>query len=234
MEESLCKKNFADIMTDFVSSEKVFNDANMEYIARFQYLVIELFNKAILYYCINLGHKYKKRFSVVKDIFFTYKGGTTMKIVFDKYKKIFEGLVNYKDISEKFKRSDSDYSIFINPRICDKEGNSIFLEVYKDINKISAWCLAKIKEFIVEHPDYIVPLSLVKEDDIKGILHKMNSKLTYISNNKDDSFNYCYKLRNLDSIIGMSYFDKHYLLFIYFCLVLNILQFYLYHLELNY
>ena len=103
MEEGACKKHFADIMTDFISSEKIFNDTNMEFVARFQYLVIKLYNKAIAYYRYYLQKKYGKLYSQT-DIFFSYKGGTTMKIVFELYKGIFETLNSYQEISEKFKK----------------------------------------------------------------------------------------------------------------------------------
>lgn len=209
-EESLCKKNFADIMTDFVSSEKVFNDKNMVYITRFQYLVIETYKIAINKYLYYLDKKYKKRFNRNNDIFFTYKGGTTMKILFEKYRSIFEGVNNFKDISSKFKRSDSDYSIFINPNITDNLNNNIYLEVYKDINKISIVCLTYIKKYIKEHNNEIVPLELINDEDIRDIIERMNNKLDDIKTNYEGDYNFCHKFRKIHSIIGMSYFGKQY------------------------
>lgn len=209
-EESLCKKNFADIMTDFISSEKIFNDSNMEYVARFQYLVNQTFNKSIEHYIEYLGDKYKKRYDKNTDIFFSYKGGTTMKIVFEKYKSIFEGLTNFKDISSKFKRSDSDYSIIINPNISDNKKNNIFLEVYKDMNRLCAWCLIFIKGKILEHPNFFMPLISINNSDIRDLLIKMNQRLAEIKINKDNDFDFCEKVRKINSFIGMSYFDKQY------------------------
>lgn len=210
-EESLCKKNFADIMTDFISSEKIFSDVNMEYVARFQYLVNETFNREIKKYIDMLERKYGIRYHKEKDIFFTYKGGTTMKIVFEKYKSIFESLTNFNEISSKFKRSDSDYSIIINPNIVNNRKENIFLEVYKDINKLCAACLIFIKFKILSHPDFFMPLSLIKDSDIKELLVKMNQRLTEIKINKDNDFDFCEKIKNINSFIGMTYFDKQYL-----------------------
>ena len=211
-EESACKKNFADIMTDFISAEKIFNDQNMEYIARFQYLVIQTYTNAIKNYINYLNRRYQKRFNPYEDIFFTYKGGTTMKILFEKYRGIFEGLNNFDDIASKFKRSDSDYSIFINPNISDNRGQNIYLEVYMDINKISLKCLSFIKNFIIEKGNFIVPFNLLNDEDMRKIINKMNTKLQEIKNNEEGDYNFCKKIRKIHSIIGMSYLDRQYLM----------------------
>ena len=107
-----CKKKLFDVSTDFFTNQ-IFQ--KQETIFTFQFFVNNLFNKVI--------NKYKKENRIDDtDILFLFKGGTTMMILFKTYHKYFlENEDNeYKDF---FKRSDSDYQLYINPnktnfRIC--------------------------------------------------------------------------------------------------------------------
>jgi hypothetical protein len=75
-EKNLCKKTLFDKMTELVSKDVCFKDDRQLQIARFQYLVNNLFNRAINQYIASKG-------LLPTDVLFLYKGGTTMKIVFE-------------------------------------------------------------------------------------------------------------------------------------------------------
>jgi hypothetical protein len=199
-QESLCKKVFADIMTNFISSEKSFNDKNQENIARFQFLINNTFTVAINKYKLVLKETTNPTI-LENDILFIYKGGTTMKLLFDKYKLLFQSFETFLELEKFFTRSDSDYSIFINPNMHN------FNDVYIQVNKISACCLLFIKEQILANPDFFVPLSIITDDDIHAKLDKMNSELVTMKTEPENT-PYCNKLRNVDKIIGISYFNK--------------------------
>jgi hypothetical protein len=130
-EESLCKKHFLDIMTEFISKESSFKDTNQENISRFQYLINTTFNKIIDKYKLELKMTTNPGL-LETDILFTYKGGTTIKLIFNKYRELFNDFENYVELETYFQRSDSDYSIFINPSLHN------FDTIYRKINKISA------------------------------------------------------------------------------------------------
>ncbi len=195
-EKNLCKKNFLDIMTEFINKDKCFNDNNIIYIERFQYLVNKVFNVLI-----NLYKEYLKQTTNQDlsdfDILFIYKGGTTMKILFDKYKKIFENFNFFNELTSNFKRSDSDYSIFINPNLRN------YNNIYTEINLISARALLLIKKIINDNKNFIIPFNTINKSDILNLIIKMNDKLVDIKKQE-----LCSNFNNVESIIGISYFDK--------------------------
>jgi hypothetical protein len=200
-QEALCKKVFADAMTNFISSEKSFNDRNQINIARFQFLINKTFTTAINNYRTTLRNTTHPAI-LENDILFIYKGGTTMKLIFDKYKILFRSLETFSELEKFFTRSDSDYSILINPSLHN------FSEIYKQVNKISTCCLLFIKKQIISNPDFFVPLSTINPNDIRSKIDEMNSKLQEMKNEPDDT-PYCNKIRNIDTIIGMSYFNQN-------------------------
>jgi hypothetical protein len=201
LQESLCKKVFADIMTNFISSEKSFTDANQQHITRFQLLVNKTFTTAITKYKTILKKTTHPNI-LQNDILFIYKGGTTMKLLFDKYDLLFRNLYTFRDLKSFFARSDSDYSIFIKPTLAN------FNEIYMNINQISTCCLLFIKQQIIDHPDFFVPLRAITPVDIRGKIEKMNSDLNKMKTNPEGT-PYCNKVRNIDRFIGIGYFNNN-------------------------
>lgn len=202
-----CKKAFLDLMTNMVARETCFKDDNQMYIARFQKLVNTIFYRNIQKYI-----DYKREKGAIlgnNDILFLYKGGTTMKIIFNKYKSIlvpknFNNIFNY--LSGDFERSDSDYSILINPDITLENNKVSFEEIYYEVNKLSYLCLIGIRFVFQQLPNYFVPLDLITEDIIKRKLDEMNkSELPKVK--ARDS---CTNVQNINKFIGLSYLGKSY------------------------
>ena len=127
-----CKKKLYDVSTTFLT-ENIFQ--NQETIISFQFLVNEVFNSVL--------DKYKEINVINKtDIVFLFKGGTTMKILFNQYSKYLNSEDNY--YKEFFKRSDSDYGIFINPELFDAEIHR------KNIFKLSFIILNELREIFLK------------------------------------------------------------------------------------
>jgi hypothetical protein len=101
-----CKKKLYDVSTEFFTNQ-VFQ--NQETIFTFQFFVNKFFNDVIT--------KYKKDNSLNDtDIIFLFKGGTTMMILFNTYHKYFPDNDD-NEYKKFFKRSDSDYQLYLNPNI---------------------------------------------------------------------------------------------------------------------
>lgn len=203
--ESDQKKAFNSIITDFVSSEVVFNDQYQDIISNFQLLINHSFNHSIQLY-IN------KHNLPNNSIVFLYKGGTTMKIIFDKYKNIFQQNINlfnipksnnmfFNTFSDFFKRSDSDYSIMIDKTIYNTQ--QLYDNVFYDINVISFNLLYKIKDFINLYIDQLVPLYKFNDNNINLLLQSYN----HLLNTNRDTFTY---FKNVKEFIGITIYDKHF------------------------
>jgi hypothetical protein len=206
-EEYKCKKTLFDLMTNLVSNEVCFRDNRQLQIVRFQYLVNNMFNKAIRDYITG-----KQRIGVAlidTDILFLYKGGTTMKILFDKYRRIIEGqdiginnLFNF--VERDFARSDSDYSIFINlPDLERRNIGNLFEEIKTDMIALNYIVLNKIRD-ILEGNNDILDLTLITNDILRIKLEEMNKKLTEL---KTDFRNYTtciLYLKKINKLIGIS------------------------------
>jgi hypothetical protein len=202
-----CKKAFLDLMTNMVARETCYKDENQLYIARFQKIVNAVFENNIQKY-INFKNE-RGAMLVNTDILFLYKGGTTMKILYNKYKKILETknfgkLFNY--LKGDFERSDSDYSILINPSINYDTHNITFEEIYYDINKLSYLCLCGLRFIFQTFPDYFVPLNFITETIISNKLAEMNN----VELPKIKARHGCTNVQNIKQFIGISYQGKHY------------------------
>lgn len=192
----LCKKMLYDVMTETVV-KYCFPDTNQRYIAHFIGLINQTFNQALADYRKNnnLGEN---------QLLFIYKGGTPMKILFDKYKKILakhhtEQLFN--ELTENFKRSDSDFSIYIDPTLTN------FNDVYYDINKMTYDLLVDIRNIIITNGDIFIPFSTIDRNALTNAIHELNNVITKV---KNDSKTECTNLTIIDEIIGISYKDNSY------------------------
>lgn len=201
-----CKKNFPDLMTSMVSEEVCFNDENQTFIYKFQFMVNKIFMQNITNYINYVNKKYNAKLTDT-DIVFLYKGGTTMKIIYNKYKNLLEGnnLGHFfTSLADDFKRSDSDYSILINPSIKEETHNISFEKIYYDINIISYHCLFEIRKFFKAFPNFFVPFNLINDNVILKKIDDFNNKLyKVVKKNKD-----CTNVKNIKKFIGISYFGK--------------------------
>ena len=201
-----CKKRFLDVMTSLVAKEVCFNDVNQEYINRFQLLVNNIFEKNIQKYIelkISEGCKLDK-----ESILFLYKGGTTMKILYKKYEKDLknDGFENFfVNLIREFERSDSDYSILINPNINEKQNGISFERVYYDINIISYQCLSLLRTYFELYPNHFVPLNLINDGIILKKIDEMNETLKSIKENNKE----CTNIHKIKQFIGINYFNNN-------------------------
>ena len=191
----IIKKGFYDVFTDNFSSNLIFNDDNQEKLFCFQYLINMSFKRIIELY-------YEKFHLEDNKIIFIFKGGTVMKIIYNKYQKLLKDPYNINILNKfvkYFKRSDSDYGIFIDKEIGKEEYNKHFV----NFNKILYNMLIKFMFFINENINYFInKVVLTNEETMKKLLEELNIKL----NSSTDKGMYA----DIDEFIGITIDDKHY------------------------
>jgi len=127
------------------------------------------------------------------DIIFIYKGGTTMKILFEKYKLIIPNLDNYFD-NKNFKRSDSDYSVTINPNIQNPNKHR------KEIIKLSFVILNELRKVFSTCKNVLFDDCELNDELLKDFIEKFNLNL----NSKSE----CEDIFKNIKIVGLTYGDK--------------------------
>jgi hypothetical protein len=200
--EMFCKKMFLDTMTNMVSKEVCFKDEYQHFIFKFQYIINKVFNDLIGLYILNTTNEGKKL--AKDDILFLYKGGTTMKLLYNKYTNIMKekGLDAFFDnIIKNFERSDSDYSILINPKINEEKCGISFKQIYRDINWLVTIALDVIRNIFNNYPNIIVPLNLITDDILREKIKEQNKMIDLI-NNSDRK---CTNINNIQKIIGIEF-----------------------------
>lgn len=196
------KKLFYDKMTDLTSKEIIFNDAEQQTLFNFQYLINNFFNKFISAYLIK--NKYD-----LSSIIFLYKGGTTMKIIYEKYKQLYgDNEFFKKEVAAFFSRSDSDYQIFIN-KVIFNEMDSGYIPVFYDMSVLTFNILYYIKRFLNEYvkANEILPLNLVTEPILAQKLDSINK---LIVDDRTSGKNELTLFKNVDKFIGLSFSGKDY------------------------
>ena len=187
------KKIFYDLNTEFISREEIFNDSKQDLIFKFQYLINNFFNKFIKIYI-------DKNKLEEDDILFIFKGGTFMKILYEKYNILLKKNKNFMDNNrEYFKRSDSDYSLYINPKF-DKEN---YTKHFYYMNVLIYNILNYIKLYIGDNLFDLLPIDKISEESLKIHLEKLNTNL---KSNKD-KLSY---FKDIEEFIGVSICDKNY------------------------
>lgn len=173
-EEFLYKKQFSDVLTTFVNSDKIFTDANLEYIVRFQYLIITLFTGLINAYI-------KHKALADNDVKFIYKGGTTMKIIHSQYLDLLNkcDCDEFKaNIANCFNRSDSDYHVKISKNLLYSE---TYNTIYYDMNKIILLALKHIKKILIDHNKFFMDIQKnITSTDLQNLVPKMDNVLKTI------------------------------------------------------
>jgi len=214
-----CNKIIYNIATEFITDE-FFKDENKENIFKFQYLINESFNKMTIK-IIDMINDYIKqniklqnprvKFLEYTDIIFIYKGGTTLKILFDKYVNVYANTNNtefFESLKNNFKRSDSDYVIMINPNISLERNGVSFAYVYKLVNKHVSDMLYNIGMFI--YNDGITDHNILKKPiDIRNIdlfITKLQNSIDKLKENRANVL--CEKYYNCKEVIGIGYLDN--------------------------
>ena len=170
-------KNFITIDID---RDAEFNDLNRELKGICTDIVVNdffkseecLYNFLLLVYSSfeNVINAYKSKHKLQEtDIFFTFKGGNILRIV---YKELLLELPNavashLKDYYKKFfKRSDADFSIYINPTL--KKYN----EHYEEMMLIAYYLQIKIRDIILKNPTKYFDYFKYNNDFRQKILQK--------------------------------------------------------------
>jgi hypothetical protein len=208
----LCKKGyFMDLMTEFINTDVLFSESKQNNIIRFQYIVNTFF--------IKIRDEYVKQINLISstkisndDIIFMYKGGTPMKILFERYSNLYN-TSEFNDIfKDYFKRSDSDYAFILNYNLSENEYNKI----YYHITKISIYALKYIKKILLDNKDYILGVNNISDNDLENFCKKINTKLETIKNMSIeeqidlDLTMDCDEFFKIDKIIGITAFDRDY------------------------
>ena len=200
-----CKKQFADLLTTFVNSEKIFNENRFDKIVKYQYLINTIFTTIIDNYKIYKNLNYD-------DIIFMYKGGTSLKIIYEENLKLLscKNCSNFYDkIKTFFSRSDSDYQIIINPELDN------FWKIYSEINKLSLITLRYIKKILIKNEKFFLDFeNTIENNDLQKIINDMNE---IVKKNKINGVGIvtpildCSIFNTIDQIIGIEYDKKLYI-----------------------
>ncbi len=190
------KKTFYDLNTDLISNEEIFNDTKKHLIFIFQYLVNKFFNTMVEKYIHEKGLQ-------PNDVVFMYKGGTSMKILFEKYKCLIDPFSKdkfFELMGEKFKRSDSDYNMFISDRFDRKT----YTEHYYNLNILITNVLEKIKLFIRQNSDFFLPINNISEQVIINKINQANESLKKLNQNMVTNNAQVVVFENVEKFVGLS------------------------------
>ena len=186
------KKVFADEVTKVMSNGFLFNDNNQHVIANFQELVNNTFNDKI--------REYKEDNALPEDsIYFIYKGGSAMKMLFEKYKNQLKG--NYRNMlkfDDFFERSDADYSICIDKNL----GERIYNQILCDMNSITNHILTEIQKLLSTNLEIYCPINNVTDEQLRELLEKCNETLNEKRSELRDIGT------EIDEFIGIGFNDK--------------------------
>lgn len=178
------KKKLYDSMTTYINNETVFKHSEQETIFNFQYLINNYYNRFI--------QKYIERYPELdQKLKFIYKGGTTMGIIFEKYNEI-SGDKFKMEYEEYFKRSDSDYSLQLQANL----GKELFNEHYYKMVILNYNLCQKIKNFINNYSDYILPLKVI---DNETLIRQKIDELDEIVKDEENKI-----FEDVESVIGIT------------------------------
>jgi len=135
-------REYKDMCTDIVNKIFFSSDNSM---FNFLSVVYNTFSESIDYY--------KSKKGLTKwDIFFVYKGGNILRIISNDFLKELPSVASrdiHKYYDKFFKRSDADFSIYINPEL------SSYNEVYTDMSNLSYLLQENIRKiFLNNQCDY--------------------------------------------------------------------------------
>jgi hypothetical protein len=195
-EGHLHPKEAQGIMTDVVT--EYFN---------FMACICFTFKDAINYYCERMGLK-KSTSGELGDIIFIYKGGNVMRILFNEFSKnlsLSSTRLCREYFSNYFKKSDSDFSILINPELQN------FKQIYDDMIRLSYLIQVILRDKIFNKEPkgdtndvftYLEYNDEKKEIILKNILNELQNMKSI-----DDPLN---DLFYQAQIKGVQLYDSHY------------------------
>ncbi len=195
------KKAFYDVSTEFIASEEIFTDNNQELIYKFQFLINVMFNLVIAKYISNNSDLN------TNSIHFIYKGGTSMKIIYEKYKNYFENNKEiFNDLKDLFKRSDSDYALYIDGSL-PKEN---YMKHYYNLNIIVYNVLNIISTYINENLTDLLPINNINEKQMMKLLINMNTLLNKVNNPDIKDKKKLLLFKDIKEFIGVNICNKHF------------------------
>ena len=169
------KKHFADETTKAMSNGFLFKNEEQTVIFEFQKLVNNMFNEKIT--------EYKKHYGLDDDsIYFIYKGGSAMKMIFEKYKKQLLNNPNLTNFNDYFERSDADYSIYIDKTL----GKDTYNQIFCDMNKITYYILTNIQQLLSNDLERYCPINNVTSEQLEQLLQNCNETLEKKKNDMPD------------------------------------------------
>ena len=132
-----------------------------------------------------------------------------MKIIHSKYTSILSDNKIFSDKnSEYFKRSDSDYGLFIN----SKFNKSDYTKHYYWMNVLSFNLLNKIGEFMDNNLDDLLPINKINNDSLKNQLNKINKLLKEDRDrNNTQKQNRLTYFDGIKEFIGISIYNQTYM-----------------------
>jgi hypothetical protein len=180
------QRELKSILTDVVVNEFLQSDDEI-----FNTLIIvnDMFTYSIKEY-IRLKKLRKEELGYPGDIFFTFKGGNILRVIFNELLKEMHGSVTklLEDYySPYFKRSDADFTIYINPKLDNYD------EIFEDMTNLSFYVQSHLRKFFSIHLEKYFTFYRLNNDEQKKILKKtldkMNSIHALTDETNDDFYN---------------------------------------------
>ena len=160
-------RDFKDIMTKFVVDEFYKTDKEN---ANFIQLITDIFDNMISTYSLEANLN-------TNDILFLYKGGNVLRVLALEAMNSQPGEMKEKlmDAYEKyFKKSDADFTIYINPEIEESK----FKKIYDDLSILTFICLNYIRAIffmnLADHFSYARLNVDIKKEILNSYLKKLN------------------------------------------------------------
>ena len=173
-------REYKDLSTEIVVKLFLSSDNSMY---NFLHLVYGTFYDSL--------EEYKKIYGLKQwDIFFVYKGGNVLRIISNDFLKELPRSASYKVnkyYEQFFKRSDADFSIYINPELENYD------KIYKELTTLSYMLQVKIRQIFMENPtDYFEFYKYTKEHQSR-MLEPFFKKLQESNSIKDINNSKFYK-----------------------------------------
>jgi len=214
------EKYFQNIFNFHFVIYETFRDISNKYINKIS-TINELFgNNFLIAEKYNCDEKFLCEFkdSFMNEIKLVYKGGSAMKIIFEKYKKLFEKNIHLNNFIGKFKndfmRSDADYIILINKKnimkkyltFDEKDINMIYNLYYYHLNFIVNILINKLRSKYTTDISFYYDFNRVNYNDLDDSLEMLNEKLQNNNIMYPDS-NYS----KIKKFIGINFYNRNYI-----------------------
>jgi hypothetical protein len=168
------KREIKNILTDFINSDFLTYNENIFNLLK---LIFEVFENGL-----NQYKRIKKLNN--NDIIFVFKGGNVLRIINLNIKKnMTESIQNliYEGYDEFLKRSDNDFSIYINPHLLN------YTLIYEEIGILSFYLLDLIRSIYSNKLSEYFNLYRLNKNEINNIIYELNENINEklnINNNK--------------------------------------------------